>query len=64
MDMLMQRKVNLKFERLRQQFGCGYYSFCCREHCPCGLKGSDLDIRTLQEIKQEFDEKSVELFGA
>ena len=61
--MLIQDKLELKFIRIKQQFGCGYYSVCCRENCPCELKYTDYDKATMQAIKQEFDQQTQELFG-
>lgn len=51
-----------KFYHLKQQFGCGYYSVCCRD-CPCELKNQEYDPIIMHELKQEFDQEAMELFG-
>lgn len=61
--MLIQDRSELKFNRTKQQFGCGYYSVCCREDCPCSFKFEDYDMETMRMLKEEFDQKTVELFG-
>jgi len=61
--MLIQDKMELKFNRIKQQFGCGYYLVCCGDECPCSLKSKDYDPETMKNLKKEFDQKTVELFG-
>lgn len=61
--MLIRDRLELKHNRVKQQFGCGYYSVCCREECPCGLKYQDYDVETMRILKEEFDQETVELFG-
>lgn len=61
--MTVEMKKEMKFERLKQQFGCGYYSVCCRNHCPCNLKDKEYDPSMMNELKQEFDQEAMELFG-
>ena len=61
--MLIQDKMEIKFEQLKQQFGCGYYSVCCRNQCPCELKKQEYEKETMKQLKQEFDRETVELFG-
>ena len=61
--MLIKDKMQLKFDRIRQQFGCGYYSVCCRNKCPCSLKYQEYDMEKMKMLKKEFDQETVELFG-
>lgn len=61
--MLIQDKLELKFNRINQQFGCGYYLVCCRDDCPCSLKHKNYDVETMKLLKEEFDQETVELFG-
>lgn len=61
--MTVAMKMEIKFERLKQQFGCGYYSVCCRDNCPCELKNKEYDPVTMKELKKEFDQEAMELFG-
>lgn len=61
--MLIQDRLELKHNRVKQQFGCGYYLVCCREECPCSLKYQDYDVETMRVLKEEFDQETVELFG-
>lgn len=60
--MLIQNRLELKFDRVKQQFGCGYYLVCCREDCPCSFKFEDYDMETMRMLKDEFDQATVELF--
>lgn len=34
----------IKFERIKEQFGCGYYAVCCHQCCPCKLKNCKICI--------------------
>jgi len=61
--MLIQDKVELKFNRIKQQFGCGYYLVCCRDDCPCIFKSKDYNPEIMKKLKKEFDMKTTELFG-
>ncbi len=61
--MLIQDKLELKFNRIKQQFGCGYYLVCCKNDCPCSLKYQNYDVETMKLLKEEFDQETVELFG-
>ncbi|MDE6433718.1 MAG: hypothetical protein K2L07_05755 [Lachnospiraceae bacterium] len=61
--MLIQDKIELKYNRIKQQFGCGYYSVCCRDDCPCSLKYQDYDVNTMGILKEEFDQETIKLFG-
>lgn len=61
--MLIQDKVELKYNRIKQQFGCGYYSVCCRNDCPCSFKYKDYDVNTMKMLKEEFEQETKELFG-
>lgn len=61
--MTVATKMEIKFERLKQQFGCGYYSVCCRKCCPCELKNKEYEPVTMKELKKEFDQEAMELFG-
>lgn len=54
----------IKFERIRQQFGCGYYAVCCRKKCPCDLKKVECyDPDTYNKMMIEFQKEEEELFG-
>ncbi|MGN0497301.1 MAG: hypothetical protein ACI4GW_13835 [Lachnospiraceae bacterium] len=61
--MTVAMKMEIKFERLKQQFGCGYYSVCCRACCPCKLKNKEYDPVIMKQLKQEFDREALKLFG-
>lgn len=61
--MLIQDRLELKFNRVKQQFGCGYYTVCCRECCPCSFKYKEYDMDIMKVLKTEFDQETVELFG-
>ena len=61
--MLVKDKMELKFDRIKEQFGCGYYSVCCRGDCPCSFKLQDYDNNVMDILKQEFTKKMEELFG-
>lgn len=56
-------KVKNKFNHMKKQFGCGYYSVCCRNNCPCNLKGKEYDPTLMKELKQEFEQEEIKLFG-
>lgn len=57
-------KRHIKFERIRQHFGCGYYAVCCGNSCPCEHKYEEqLDEEVYRKLKEEFDQEAVELFG-
>lgn len=61
--MLVKDKTELKYDRLKEQFGCGYYSVCCRGDCPCSLKLQEYSKDVMKMLKKEFDEETEELFG-
>ena len=61
--MLIKDKLELKHDRVKQQFGCGYYSVCCRDECPCSFKLENYKPEIFKMLKEEFDKKTVELFG-
>lgn len=54
----------IKFERIKEQFGCGYYAVCCRQCCPCKLKNCKYDPKVYRTLMCEFEKEEKELFGA
>lgn len=61
--MQIKDKLELKYNRIKQQFGCGYYLVCCRDECPCSFKSKEYDPEIMKKLKREFDQETVELFG-
>lgn len=61
--MIVKDKQESKFNLIKQRFGCGYYSVCCRDNCPCNFKLQEYDIEIMKMLKKEFDEETEELFG-
>ena len=58
-------RKQLKFDRIRQQFGCGYYAVCCQTHCPCSLKIEEqYDQEIYEQMMIQFQEEGEKLFGA
>ena len=58
-------RKQIKFERIQQQFGCGYYAVCCQTQCPCPLKNKETyDARIYAKMLQEFRKEGEELLGA
>ena len=44
-------RKQIKFERIQQQFGCGYYAVCCQTQCPCPLKNKKTyDARICKDV--------------
>lgn len=62
--MLIQDKLELKFNRMKEQFGCGYYSICCRNACPCKYKYQKFNLHMMKAFKKEFDRVTVKLFDS
>lgn len=62
--MLIQNKLELKFNRIKQHFGCGYYAVCSENACPCEHKYEEgPNEEVYRKLKEEFDQETVELFG-
>lgn len=62
LHMIVKDKIEQKYDRLKEQFGCGYYSVCCRGNCPCNFKFQEYDPDTMIMLKKEYDRKTEELF--
>ncbi|MBD8972426.1 MAG: hypothetical protein EGQ63_01110 [Clostridiales bacterium] len=45
----------IKFERIRNQFGCGYYAVCCHQSCPCRLKSCEYNPQIYRKLMSEFE---------
>lgn len=54
----------IKFDRIKEQFGCGYYAVCCRQCCPCKLKSGEYNPRVYRKLMNEFEMEERNLFGA
>ena len=52
------------FEAVRKQFGCGYYTRCPEQMCPCKLKNTPFDASILDRKRSQFEEEGKCLFGA
>ena len=61
----MHNRKQIKFERIREQFGCGYYAVCCQNQCPCSLKNKEkYNARMYAKMMKRFRNEERELFGA
>lgn len=62
--MQVETKKYIKFERIRQQLGCGYYAVCCGDNCPCIHKyDEELDEDVYEKLKKKFEQETGRLFG-
>lgn len=57
------RKQMMKFERIKQQFGCGYYAVCSNSCCPCELKMEAFNKEIYEKLLNRFLKEGEELFG-
>lgn len=65
MKITKETRKAVKFNRLRDSFGCGYWSVCIGENCPCEYKNHEqADPTVYKQLKEEFEYEGKELFGA
>lgn len=58
------RQKAVKFNRLKEAFGCGYWAVCCGNRCPCRYKYHDQqDQDVYYRLRKDFDQEGKELFG-
>ena len=62
MQLEVRIQKEIKFERIREQFGCGYYAVCCRLSCPCKLKSCEYNPRIYSKLANEFEMEEKRLF--